>query len=83
MSHGRVCKQYITRSCNISLFKAMRFDEKSFHMPGRKRRQKGLRVSTNDIMAVKGLKALRCFQFRILHVPDVERDVEDTVSRYA
>ena len=35
--HGRACKQYITRSYNISTFNAMRLDEKSFHMPGRKR----------------------------------------------
>ena len=42
--HGRACKQYISRSCNIC-FQCYAFWWKSFHMPVRKRRRKDWRVS--------------------------------------
>ena len=76
--HGRACKQYIFQSYNTSTFNAMRFDKKSFHMPVRKRKQKGLRVSnfalllvvfSSDIIAVKGLRALLLLAYILLHPP--------------
>ena len=55
---GRTCKQYIFRSCNNLLcpvtiyFQCYAFWWKSFHMPARKRRQKGLRVSDFALLLV-------------------------------
>ena len=59
---GRASEEYIFRSYNI-YFQCYAFWSKSFRMPVRKRRQKGLKSSnfvllwsfSNGIMAVKGL----------------------------
>ena len=49
--HGRACKQYIFRSCNI-YFQFCEFWWRSFHMHVRKRRQKGLRVANFALLWV-------------------------------
>ena len=50
--HGRACKQYTFWSYNTSAFSAMRFDENLFHLPVRKRKPEGLRVSNFTLWMV-------------------------------
>ena len=51
MMNGHTCKQYIFRSYNIC-FQCCAFWWKSFHVPVRKRRPKGLRVSNFTLLWV-------------------------------
>ena len=51
MMHGRACKQHIFRSCDI-YFQCSALWSKSFHMPVRKRKPKGLKVSNLALLWV-------------------------------
>ena len=62
--HERVCEQYIFRSLT-HYFQCYSFWWNCFHMPMRKRRQKGFQISdfcwslSSDIMTVKGLSSVK------------------------